>query len=174
MKKKIYTRKEFWVVLAVLVVIGYFIPNKNKQVTTDKVKTNISKVTKPSTSTIKSSEKTKDNTETSKKDISWYAKDSKYATLEPVSNTVKKQMEEIGTNDPIFAISVNVIQTILSSNGNEYDSKNVAKNTSYNRHGLKIEIKYNNEETNSDTSKKISDELYNITGLYYTINGTMY
>ncbi|URZ87217.1 hypothetical protein [Floricoccus penangensis] len=100
----------------------------------------------------------------------WYADDSKYATMEPVKKTVDMQMEEIGTDDAIFAITVNELQTYLSNGGNvEIDAKDVASKTGYSIDGDHIVVSYDGKVLPDDATSKIQKGLLNVSGKSYLV-----
>lgn len=90
--------------------------------------------------------------------------------LKTVGKTVDSQIEEIGTNDPIFAIIVNMLQTKLSEGGSvEIDAKTVANNTNYSIDGERISIGYDFKTISDEFSNSIQKELRKISGRYYTV-----
>ncbi|WDA67656.1 hypothetical protein [Lactococcus lactis] len=101
------------------------------------------------------------------KNFVWYTDDSRYATMPALKKTVENQMQELGTDDPVYAIIVNDLQTYLSSVA-EYDVSEISKSLSYDRKGLAITLKMDGESIPSDITDKISKDIQNTSGRYYT------
>lgn len=119
-----------------------------------------------------SEEQTKDNTATTSKSSNpdedkWYTDDSKYATVEPLKKTIEMQMKELGTDDPIYAIVINNLQTYSSEYG-EMSVQEIANSVEYKRTGLAIYLSSNGEKVNKDIADKISKDLLNTSGKLYT------
>lgn len=101
---------------------------------------------------------------------SWYKKDSRYATMEPVKKTVENQMEELGIDDPVRARVVNDIQTYLAGlDGTETSATDINQNLEYARTDTFIELRYNGESPTQEMAKLISDDLYSISGNSFSI-----
>lgn len=97
----------------------------------------------------------------------WYTDDSKYATVEPLKKTIEMQMKELGTDDPVYAIVINNLQS-YASEYSEMSVQEIANSVKYKRTGLAIYLSSNGQKVNKDIADKISEDLLNTSGNLYT------